>query len=485
MIRTTALVCLSIALAFSGCKKKPKVAAAPPSAPVVESSTAAAPDAPETGKAAPPSAPEFTTPATAAAATPPKGPAKPAIDTNASAMALCYHNIDDAPGNKSLTITVAQFEREMQAIKDAGFTVIPMQDFLAWRRNEKTIPHKSCLITIDDGWVSGYTNAWPILKKFNYPFTLFVYVNYIGTGGKSLSWEQLGEMRDAGVDIQSHTYSHANLKNPKLPHSLDARNMALVQKDIATLGMAGWRKKEIIESKNVIEQRLGIKVNALAYPFGVYDKEALEVVKEAGYEAAFTVYGQRLTHSSPKDLLGRYAITATGTEPATTKSKDPKKKGAPAAPPDTFKTALAMIGGGVSAPSDSPSTMGQLAATSMITEPQDGATVTNPQPVIKANLATMGPIEPGSLKVRLSGSGELATQFNPDSKLMTTQAPKKLSPGTYRVIVSAKVNGAPVETGWGFIVPVTAGSLLAATPAPAAPPAPVATPAATPKPKKK
>ena len=96
----------------------------------------------------------------------------------------------------------------MQEIKNNGFTVIGMQDFLAWRRGEKSIPNKCCIITIDDGWVSAYNNAWPILKKYNYPFTLFIYINYVGTGGKSMSWDQLAEMRDAGVDIESHTYSH-------------------------------------------------------------------------------------------------------------------------------------------------------------------------------------------------------------------------------------------------------------------------------------
>jgi hypothetical protein len=291
-------------------------------------------------------------------------------------------------------------------------------------------------------------------------------------------------MRDAGVDIQCHTYSHANLKNPMLRGSLDARNMGLVQKDIAALGMDGWMKKEIIDSKNVIEQRLGVKVNALAYPFGVYNEKARALVKEAGYEGAFTVYGQRLTLSSPKDLLGRYAIEATHAEGATTQSKDPKKKKG-AAPSDVFQSALAMVGGGVSAPADQSSAIGQLASASMVTQPLDKETITNPQPLIKANLATMGDIDPGSLKVLLSGFGPLMAQFNPDTKLMTAQVPQKLQAKTYRVIISAKVKGVPVETGWTFNVALTAGSLMAATPAVAATPAPAATTAATPKPKKK
>src|SRR5205085_364652 len=115
---------------------------------------------------------------------------------------------------------------------------IPMQDFLAWRRGEKNIPHKSCIITIDDGWVSAYNTAWPMLKKYGYPFTLFIYINYVGTGGKSMTWEQLGEMRDAGVDIESHTFSHSNL------HGTGALVTKTAKQEIASMGVDKWLRKE-------------------------------------------------------------------------------------------------------------------------------------------------------------------------------------------------------------------------------------------------
>ena len=67
----------------------------------------------------------------------------------------------------------------MQALKDNGIAVIPMKDFLAWRQGEKNIPPRSCIITIDDGYVSGYSVAWPILKRNGYPCTMFIYTNYV------------------------------------------------------------------------------------------------------------------------------------------------------------------------------------------------------------------------------------------------------------------------------------------------------------------
>lgn len=384
--------------------------------------------------------------------TPVPTPAKPAVDKTSSVMVLCYHNIEDGGKMKALTISVEEFEKEMQAVKDNGFTVIGMQDFLAWRRGEKNIPHKSCVLTIDDGWVSGYTNAWPILKKYGYPFTVFIYVNYVGTGGKSLSWDQLAEMRDAGVDIQSHTYSHSNLKAPGT--GVDKHTKDLVTKDIQTLGLDGWRKKEIQGSKETLEKQLGIKVNALAYPFGNYDNAAREVVKQAGYEAAFTVYGQRLTASAPFDLLGRYAVEGSK--------------------PKIFEDAMAMIGGGVSAADASTSSVAQLASASMITEPMDGATINNPSPAIKANLATMGDVDPSTLEVRVSGVGQLAAKYDAPSRMLTAQISQKLAPGTYTVIISGKVNNNRAETRWSFNVAPGGATAPAATTA--TPPAPAKKP---------
>ena len=110
---------------------------------------------------------------------------------------FCYHRFEDNPRD-SLAIAPAEFRDQMKQLKDDGIAVIPMKDFLAWRRGEKSIPSKSAVITIDDGYVSGFSVAWPILKEFGYPFTMFIYTNYVNVGGKSITWAQLEQMRDAG-----------------------------------------------------------------------------------------------------------------------------------------------------------------------------------------------------------------------------------------------------------------------------------------------
>lgn len=406
MNKKNLLICLAVALSFTGCKKFSSIFHHKEKEPAAETALAAAPT--------------------------PKIVAAPAlasqINRSAVAIALCYHNIDDK-GSKALTISVEEFEREMQALKENGFTVVGMQDFLAWRRGEKNIPAKSALITIDDGWVSAYDNAWPVLKKFGYPFTLFIYINYVNSGGRSMTWEQLAEMRDAGVDIECHTYSHSNLRAPGA--NVDKSTAELIRKDLATLGKEGWLRKEIIGSKQMLEKQLGIKANVFAYPFGIYDAKVLEMVKEAGYEAAFTVYGRQLHHATPpSDRLGRYAVDATQ--------------------PKNFQAALKMIGGGeIGAPAPD-AEYAQLAVASMITQPMDGETIGNAKPVIKANLATMGPLDAGSVKMRLSGFGQVPAKFDEASKTLSYQVPTALAEKNYTVIISAKSQGKRVETRWTF-----------------------------------
>ena len=84
----------------------------------------------------------------------------------------------------------------MKELKDKGITVISMQDLLAWKRGEKNIPPRSAVITFDDGWKSQYEVAWPILKKYGYPFTMFIYTEGVrgGASGRRGS-DHLGTAR--------------------------------------------------------------------------------------------------------------------------------------------------------------------------------------------------------------------------------------------------------------------------------------------------
>ncbi len=437
-----ALLLLATFFGLTGCGKikglLSKKSGSPPTAP--ETSDHAQPQpASADGERTNPVAPAV------AAATPARA-VMPAINKSAEVAVFCYHRLEEKPRpGDALAMTPGEFEKEMQQIKDANFAVIPMQDFLAWRRGDKDIPPKSAVITIDDGYVSGYDTAWPILKKFNYPFTMFVYINYIGAGGKSISWDQLAEMRDAGVDIESHTYYHSNLRSPGT--GVDKPTHDKVEADIKTLGMDGYLHKEVVESKQILEKQLGIKVNCIAYPFGNWSQKVRDLVKEAGYEAAFTVYGQPIRYSTPAfDILGRYAVEQSN--------------------PKIFQEAIAMQGGGAGGTLPSGPSVAQLAASSMITIPAQGETISNSKPVIKANVAAMGEVDPKSIEMRISGFGQVAAQYDEKTKTISYQVTQPLRDKNYTVILSAVVGGKHAETRWDFNFDPT----KSATPAPAGKP---------------
>src|SRR5882762_9539251 len=315
---------------------------------------------------------------------------KPVVDQTAQVLIFCYHRLVDKIRYPGTEITPAAFEAQMKELKDKGITVISMQDLLAWKRGEKSIPPRCAVVTFDDGWKSQYEVGWPIMKKYGYPFTLFIYTEGVRGGslggGEAITWEQLADLRDNGADIQAHSATH----------------------------------------KELLEQRLGIKTNCFAVPFGNYNEHVKELARNAGYEAMFTVYGQPITFTSPMDAIGRYAIEANK--------------------PKVFGDAVSMIG----ASSGGGTAVAEVGAKDLTTHPADGETVRTALPLIKANLSSIGQIEPGSVQMRVSGLGLVPVNFDPKTGTVSYQVPQKLRDKTCTVIVSAKSEGKKVETHWTF-----------------------------------
>lgn len=391
MLRCFVPLILVLPLFVAGCKKSSTLAKLEETAPAAT---------PAASVAAPPSTP-----------TPPQV----AVDRSAKVVVLCYHRFEDNKRDPLATSPI-DFRSQMKQLKDDGIAVISMKDFLAWRRGEKSIPRKSCIITIDDGYISGYNVAWPILKEFGYPFTMFIYTNYVNVGGKSMTWEQLEQMRDAGVDIECHTVSHHDLRHaPK-------------GQDYPT-----WLHNEIYTSKDILEQKLGIKVVAFAFPYGTHNEQVRKMVTEAGFQAQFTVYGQHMGIDAPADQVGRYALDSLH--------------------PDLFKT---VVDFGANDAVDPGTQAAQLAAAAMVTEPMNDEKISNTRPVIKANLASMGNVDPKSVEMRVSGFGVVPAKYDPATKLVSYEFTQNLVPKTYTVILTATADGQKVETRWDFTVDSTA-----------------------------
>ncbi len=410
---------LILLFSFSGCKKHPSLIG---NAQAANSPTAAASPLSSDTRAGTAASSSSGAPVT----TEPKVGGKVVVDQTAQVVVFGWHRFVDKVRRPDTEITPADFEKQMQELKDKGISVIGMQDFLAWRRSEKNIPPHCAIITFDDGWKSQYDVAWPILKKFGYPLTLFIYTEGIRGGhfggGEAMTWEMLAEMRDAGVDIEAHSETHQDLRKPY---------DKVRKKRLNPTEYEEWLKDEIVGSKQLLEQKLGIKVDCFAVPYGFYNEHVKEVCRNAGYQAIFTVYGQPLTFTSPMDSLGRYLIEGNK--------------------PKVFTGALDMIAtsaGGAAA-------VAEVGAAALSAQPADGETVRTALPLIKANLRSLGPIDPKSVQMRVSGLGLVPASFDPKTGTISYQVTQKLTAKTITVIVSAKSQGKKVEAHWAFGVEET------------------------------
>ncbi len=107
---------------------------------------------------------------------------------------LGYHDFSRTLPATEMRMNTDTFRAQMQALKTAGVPIITMKDFLDWKLGDKQLPAKCVLITIDDGWKSVYTDAYPILREMKIPFTVFPYTKFITGRGSAMSREQIQEM---------------------------------------------------------------------------------------------------------------------------------------------------------------------------------------------------------------------------------------------------------------------------------------------------
>ncbi len=183
---------------------------------------------------------------------------------------LCYHKFSPKTSTNKIDISAEAFDRQMAYLKNNGYNVITLRQFYDFIEYRQRPPKKSVLITIDDGWKSTKTIAYPILKKYGFSAVLFVYTELMKSKPSSitLSWDDLKEMAASGViEIESHTVSHADMTK------ISEENIF----------------RELKESRRIIKERTGIESHFLAYPYGNFNDKVVASMKDIGYLAGFTV----------------------------------------------------------------------------------------------------------------------------------------------------------------------------------------------------
>lgn len=174
---------------------------------------------------------------------------------------LAYHQVSDADDIYSVTAT--QFEEQMNYLSSKGYTGISLEELFSFYEGKGTLPRNPIVITFDDGYEDNFLTALPIMEKYHMRSTVFVVSGLVGTP-EYLSWQQIAEMQERHTEIGSHTVSHIGLS------TLNAES----------------QRREIVDSKSILEKHIGRPVQFLAYPYGQFSPITEELLGEAGYKGA-------------------------------------------------------------------------------------------------------------------------------------------------------------------------------------------------------
>jgi peptidoglycan/xylan/chitin deacetylase (PgdA/CDA1 family) len=206
---------------------------------------------------------------------------------------LTYHRI--IPRTASIyDFTPEMLEKHFKLFKTLGYHPISAVQFLAYLRQPELMPKKPIVLTFDDGNKSHYTRVFPLLKKYGFQATFFVYPRAIKEKSNlCLTWTELKEMNEAGFDIESHSMSHPFLTRS---HISNGDNTAYLK----------WLNNELLCSKALLEYKLAKKITLLAYPYGWFDTIVESAAVQAGYQGLFTVnWGQNSLTENPLRIKRR------------------------------------------------------------------------------------------------------------------------------------------------------------------------------------
>lgn len=217
-------------------------------------------------------------------------------DSDSTVPILVYHRFGPVAAD-SMTVRTATFEAHLRYLRESGFTIIPLRQWIDYLSGTgKPPPAKSVVITVDDGHRSVYEEMRPLVERNRIPVTLFIYPSAISNATYALSWNQLLKLQLTGFfDIQSHTYWHPNFKTEKRKLDPDTYRQ-----------FVNW---QLVRSKQVLEQKSGHAVDLLAWPFGIVDDELMQQASAAGYVAAFTLEARASRKSDRLLALPRYLMT--------------------------------------------------------------------------------------------------------------------------------------------------------------------------------
>jgi len=163
----------------------------------------------------------------------------------------------------------------MKYLNENHYRVISLEQLRGFLQYRNGLPERSMVITFDDGYRAVYDIAFPILKKYGFKGTLFIYTDIIGKSKNAITWDELRHLKAEGFEIGSHSVSHSDLTKMKKGETRE--------------GYLKRIKKELRLSKQILDKELKQDTIYMAYPFGNYNQGILYLSEQAGYKMGFSV----------------------------------------------------------------------------------------------------------------------------------------------------------------------------------------------------
>jgi len=225
---------------------------------------------------------------------------------SSNAVLLQYHHVSNStPAITS--VTPEQFEAHLQLIEALDMVVLPVGDIISDIQSGRPVPKNAVAITFDDGYESIYSEAFPRLKKRNWPFTVFINPLAIEDGhGSQMTWQQLNDMQKHGATIANHSHYHNHLLQ-RLEHETETAWLTRTLDDIRL-------------AQSWLNEKLKVKKTWVAYPYGEMNETLKTALLLEGY-LGFSQQSGPINHTTDWQAIPRFPASGIYANVNTLKTK--------------------------------------------------------------------------------------------------------------------------------------------------------------------
>lgn len=233
-----------------------------------------------------------------------------------SVTIINYHSFfkkNEQPKINNINVNPELFEKHLKTLTDYGYKTVTEEDFIAFMKGKKRLPEKSILLTIDDGYESVYTNALPLLEKYNFNAVFFPIIYDMELGQRKdapmISFDNLKKIANSKhLELGNHTYNlHWRGNNDKtgfeaMVFNKDSKGKLLISKK----SKINYIVNDLKKAEDIIFKTTNIKVDSFSIPYGAYNKTSLEAINKAGYTTIYTTEGGTNKPYGNVGLIKRY-----------------------------------------------------------------------------------------------------------------------------------------------------------------------------------